>query len=758
MKIDWEVIGLLLLFLIGIIAQASQASSIGTFQQENKIEILSQTGAEEYFDYSFKELNKTHWNSSFCITNPLTAINPQSYSLTALTSNIAFETGASKVQFDTRTRCGWFYIIFPKGFVSGERAKFGNESTEIGTTKTTPFDSAQRSICRDGNGYIHAVWLYNISRIAYANSSNNGTTWNYNYYFQGNVSNSSSYKTYPSIDCNGNNISVSYEDSTFDDLIVGLSTNNGGSWSWQGVRTSCVATYSTIARRGDRVYVAFVTPTSSACGYADGNISYSTNGGSTWTHVKAFDGWYILHMGNQYYDRIVLAVDGTGTASDKVHTVARYYGLDDMGYSFTGMNYRNSSNGGASYTVIGIELPYAYSPALTFNGSNVYYLTSNLAGVYFNSSSDYGATWTGQYLNDTTGKYSYGSISTNYLGYPLAFWTGNDTGSSNFDPVYRNYSGSSWDAKVWIYSDAIQDNYMTASQYFNPASNCSDAIWMNGSYPNYNITWTAVCYSSSTTQTYSRSASDCITFSDNGARNSTLIRTGSGFLVFLDSDSRNTSMFRLSSEYISFSDKGYIGLYRSISDALGFSDSISRNSSLYRIGVELLSFLDADGRNTSLYISVGSYLSFMDSGLRNTSLVRSSSDYIAFVDGAGRNSSLLRSIAEYMSFSDIAVRNSTLFRHVSDNLIYLDKASKGGWLVRTAQDYLAYSEYVSSVLMPLLGNVTQLASQYIPTSTDPFVNASIIPYGFLLVSGTCAGLFGFLRWKNGRGISRQSEV
>jgi predicted cupin superfamily sugar epimerase len=188
-----------------------------------------------------------------------------------------------------------FIIFF---LISFERV---NALSVIGTTTTTPFYPNQRAICKDASGNLHVVWRYNSTAIYYARSSDGGNTWSVNTSFYGATSTATSTKYYPSISCDGNNITVVYDDGTAYDLIIGISTDNGQTWSWKVVEDgfkASAALYSmpgnyytpVVERRGQRIYIVYDWK------YADGYTPYlechfinSTDGGNTFGSVVYLD-------------------------------------------------------------------------------------------------------------------------------------------------------------------------------------------------------------------------------------------------------------------------------------------------------------------------------------------------------------------------------------------------------------------------------------------------------------------------------------
>ncbi|MEM5781782.1 MAG: hypothetical protein QXD43_01120, partial [Candidatus Aenigmatarchaeota archaeon] len=139
--------------------KSSGASIIGESWPSNQIVIEKQDYIDKYINWSFKEINNTHWLVNFSIdsdflddmkslkedeicnkylrnycTNDESKTklfndlkNIKKYPLKNLTKKIFIE----KSEIDISLGYGSFYIVFPEGFKEGERAKFGFNSTII---------------------------------------------------------------------------------------------------------------------------------------------------------------------------------------------------------------------------------------------------------------------------------------------------------------------------------------------------------------------------------------------------------------------------------------------------------------------------------------------------------------------------------------------------------------------------------------------------------------------------------------------------
>jgi hypothetical protein len=467
---------ILLMFVI-----TAKASTIGSFKSQNYIEILQQTEIEASFNYSFKEINSTHWNASFSI--PLTTnFNPLTYVITNLTPNIGFATGVNKIIYNPRTGQGWFYLIFPKGFIANEMAQFGNSTTIINTGTTVPFYPNQRAICRDGLNYIHVAYLYSSTVIGYANSTDNGATFTVSY----TKANTSGTKNTPSISCNGNNVTIAYVNGTAT-LAVFTSTNNGGTFA--DISPVTATTGKTVyevdvERRGANIYLVYGNASTST---TKPSIIFlnSTTGGSTWGAKKVLMVGSYLRVGplttfNEYLHPSI-AVNGTGGAIDIIHVLFQNDGIDNDGSAYFDIQYINSSNSGATWSSSPLSLMAVASnqpsyPSITFSDINLYgsfHRADNF--VYFANSTNNGASWITAYkISVGTSANTYASISLNTTN-PIVFWINGTANIQNLQ--YRSYSGSAWNDIQNITTDFRNNTYVNSKVDYS--GSCTEYIWRN---------------------------------------------------------------------------------------------------------------------------------------------------------------------------------------------------------------------------------------------------------------------------------------
>jgi len=416
-----------------------------------------------------------------------------------------------------------YYTVFPKipvgtdkefrlRFVFAEKPKtfimyFGTNSTIISSTITTPFYPNQRAICRDSQNIIHLIWLKNTTAIYYANSTN-GITWRINTTFRGATSTATSTKYEPSISCDGNNITVAYADIIADDVIIGISTNNGATWSWSNPVSDCVgASKSTLVeRRGQRIYAIYKTAENAECSYGDIKFFNSSDGGNTWSSPTIL--WNGIGCGVSttytcyYYPS--LAVDGTGSNNDRIHVAVRT--SNNVGEDY--IYYRNSTNSGTSWNTqatiaSSVDTPAYESTSITYYGSNVYvaFFASDVNDIYFANSTDYGTTWTSAYrldtIGDATNRAKFPSVTLSVTtGHPVVFWQQDNTTANRENIVYRNFDGTKWNPDCTgvgcvynVTTNFLQHQYVNTKYY---AGNCIELVWRNGTASPYSIMYEAI--------------------------------------------------------------------------------------------------------------------------------------------------------------------------------------------------------------------------------------------------------------------------
>jgi len=486
------------------------AGYIGEFYPSNEIQIESQDYIDKYFNWQFTEINSTHWLANFtinqtlwndiknCLAHPLNLtcwqelrsnyfpnytytkisgdlLNMTNYPLQNLTKNIRFSDFNINLTEGTTS----FYIIFPEGFKVGERAKFGFDSTVINTGTTQPWQVGGRSICKDGANNLHVVWLYDSTTIYYANSTD-GVTWHLNTTFY--IGPPTNTRKYPSIACEGNNITVSYIDATWLSVVAGISTNNGATWSWSNASTTYVSSagFTAVERRGQKIYIAY----SAISGY-NAYIYFvsSSNGGSTWGTPSQ-----ILSLGSFVSaNELGMAVNGTGGTTDTIYVVSRPTSGNTV--------FINSTTSGTTWGPTQSPAGTDEYQSITFSGTNVFIssTTGGTSSLYlpdFTNSTDSGKTWTTKYsLNTSTNyfihTYTSAVVTIDNNNNPVVFWSSNSS-NPNYDIFYRRFNGTSWEDITALTNNNFGNTFVNMP-YTYYSDNKIHYIWRNGTASPYQI-------------------------------------------------------------------------------------------------------------------------------------------------------------------------------------------------------------------------------------------------------------------------------
>jgi len=374
-------------------------------------------------------------------------------------------------------------------------------STILGTTNVDPFNPNMRSICRDGQGNLHAVWARTGNYIRYANSTDDGVTWNTRDIGYGSDFN------FPSISCNGNNITIAYIDRgpPVKKLCVNISTDNGVTWSGT---TPAVALgpSAQVERRGSRIYLVFENDS------YDSMFMNSTDGGDTWGPITTlFDGNYLDYpiCDGIFYRSSSMVVSGSGGAGDDIYVTVKYEYRDDdpnpestcdlsVDSTYT-VYFKNSTNAGTSWsparTVKSSTSNQIRSVSIDYNSSNpqyIYISYGELVGssheMYFSNSTDGGTNWTEPYRIDQLGASAYDanypSVTVDINGNPVVFWEQDQSYGNNFNIVYRKYNGTAWQTVQYVTTDDLDNDFVNTKWNYNNGR--IEFIWRNGTSP-YNI-------------------------------------------------------------------------------------------------------------------------------------------------------------------------------------------------------------------------------------------------------------------------------
>jgi hypothetical protein len=389
-------------------------------------------------------------------------------------------------------------------------------STVIDTATTTPFNSNQRNICRDGAGNLHIVWKQSTNTIAYANSTD-GINWRLSY----TIVNSTGTKlvgAFPSISCNGNNITIAYSNYTYVPynnyytLVVWNSTDNGATFSPLIAYTldADEQAYNVqVERRGQNIYLVFEYynnryDTCVQGGWMDIVFINSTTAGSTWGSAKFLTAGTCGGSGQGYSkdsSNPSMVVNGTGNANDNIFVAFAYTDTSPT-TDIHNVSFKNSSTSGANWSSLvtifqrNSNIEGQYYPSITYKNETQLYATWTnssdtvipTANVMFSNSTNGGVSWSAyQTIDNGTGAGA-PSITTDSVGDPVVFWFMNNSGGS--DVFYRRFNeiAGTWDNWVNFTSNEPTRNHKMPNVKFNWNNNIMDVLWYNGTSP-YTITY-----------------------------------------------------------------------------------------------------------------------------------------------------------------------------------------------------------------------------------------------------------------------------
>jgi len=363
-----------------------------------------------------------------------------------------------------------FLFIFISIFTS-----LGFGTTIIGTGTTISSYTFQRAMCRDGQGNLHVVWWYDSYNIYYANSSDDGATWSVNTSFYGATSASDSRKFSPDISCDGNNITVVYEDYYADDVIVAISENNGATWNWYNPVITNVRQYPVVERRGQNIYIVFLDYN------YDLKFINSTDGGSTWgSEIVLVDETDFLYPS--------MVVNGIGSSNDKIYVAFRDTSDGDIYFI-------NSTDSGVTWgSRLNIHAGSFTYPSMSFSGTNLYVAYDTSSDIYFTNSTNEGITWTSGYTIMTTGTSIYPSLTVDDNGNPWVFWRDNNN-NANHDIAFKKYNGATWEAEKYITYDNTGNTYVNTKYDFS--NNRIELVWQRKTSSPYNIVYSYIDFTGS---------------------------------------------------------------------------------------------------------------------------------------------------------------------------------------------------------------------------------------------------------------------
>lgn len=425
-------------------------------------------------------------------------------------------------------------------------------------------------------------------------------------------------------------------------------------------------------------------------------------------------------------------------------------------------NVNDTSNGqgiillSSNYTSISNSRSYSNQ----YNGFYIYTVANNnilsnvtaysngpscCAGVYFDNannntvanstfySNKYGIQMD-VYLTASQNNSIYNNLFNNTINFYASKTTSNNLNTTNQTGTRIYGNGTNIGGNYWTNSSG--DNYSDTCIDSNADGFCDTAYTLKTN----NVDYLPLSKNYSGGQTYTRTCSDYMIFSDTDARNTTLIRSSSDAGIFIDSTSRNTTLIRSSS--ISFI----------------FVDTTSRNTTLIRSSSDIIIFVDITSRNTTSFRSTSAYLAFIDIALPNSTKFRSASDYLVYVDASSRNITFIRAVSdsgyfiditkingEYsrlvsdlLAFQDSTARNTSLYITASDFMVFVDSTAKSIGLSRIAYDSLTFVDSIFRIR-----EVIRMSSDYLifSDSTNRTIQVQLVnvTYGNNSVTFTCNG-------------------
>lgn len=196
-----------------------------------------------------------------------------------------------------------------------------------------------------------------------------------------------------------------------------------------------------------------------------------------------------------------------------------------------------------------------------------------------------------------------------------------------------------------------------------------------------------------------RAATDSLTHSDTATRTGTFLRSAADSLTHSDTATRIATLLRAATDSLTHSDTATraVTANRTASDSLTFSDTVTRALTLLRNVTDSLTHSDVATRAGTFLRSASDSLTFSEVAEALRVIVRSAADSLVFSDAATRTGTFLRSAADSLTHSDAATRTGTFLRSVSDSLTFSDTATRIKTVVRSAVDSLTFSDAATRV-------------------------------------------------------------
>ncbi|KXB08346.1 hypothetical protein AKJ58_00115 [candidate division MSBL1 archaeon SCGC-AAA385D11] len=384
-------------------------------------------------------------------------------------------------------------------------------AVKVGISSGWATSGEARAICRDGKSNVHMVWRNDSSTIKYANSSDNGNTWTVNSSFYGSISDSTSTKAnHPiGISCDGNNITVVYSDNYASNsyaVIVGISEDNGKTWSWENPVNATNVGWAgeAVERRGNNIYVAY-TGTGGGDTYDDIWFINSTDGGNTWGPSKKILDTFGADGVNEYdFEKPTMSVSEDGNRI--------YLGAFDFYPASKNIKGKVSEDGGGSWSgyktiLTDPDLITGYYSSITSKGRYAYATVKRTPGaetadILYSYSTDNGSSWSStSVISPSGGTDEYPSITINGNGYPTVFWI------RDGDVVYREHNRTGWESLNTITSAGTVG---TVNTKWRESEGLMEYVYNNGSSAPYDILYENITSTDTIKPSFSNRQTDVV--------------------------------------------------------------------------------------------------------------------------------------------------------------------------------------------------------------------------------------------------------
>jgi len=494
----------ILLLLMGI----AGASNIPQIAGTPRINIISQTYVDSYFNWTFTQIDSKTWSATFVINPALWSdaktctgsidvakttcfqalcdtylskeidcssttdkeklaidmANMSNYPQINLTANMKF----SKFVIDTDKGIGSFQIDFPEGFKSGESAKFGFGSTVVNTTTSSEaisLTTQRRTFYASGR---HWVFYSDGTNFSYSTSTD-GVTWSAKILVHAATSG-----PYCGVWFNGTNVSYACTSIGPTYYRSGI-PNSDGTISW-------VAAEQNIGVQGTASAYPSITVDNTGCPWISitgsdnyPNVTTSSTCNGTWTTAASFP-YKLNSTSSGSWVTIIVPLSGNKTAA--------FYTKGGLLYAKTWNGTAWSSAGSSASNVLHGE--WMSASALTNDNVSVTFpksATSIMYIEYNSSTSAFGAESTINSSISTVASLSVDTANNNLT----IFWSDSST-----NVYYKNYTYASqaWSNPV-VFATNPATTYLVSASH-QAYSNVIGVISMNGSGSPWNIHYSSL--------------------------------------------------------------------------------------------------------------------------------------------------------------------------------------------------------------------------------------------------------------------------